>query len=102
MENDEEGNRDGNEADEVRVWLVERAYSEEVQNMLELVYATADGSRMLHLQKMLSSPHQADTITAARDIEDEKLEPVRDDGTAERYAREAERMQEKYEPDETV
>lgn len=90
------------DTDEVRVWLVERAYSEEVQNMLELVYATPDGSRMLHLQKMLSSPHQADTITAARDVPDEKLEPVREEEEAERYAREADRMREKYEPDERV
>lgn len=88
--------------DEKRVWLVERAYSEEVQNMLELVYATPDGSRMLHLQKMLSTPQQADEITAARNVRAEKLEPVRDEDTKERYAREAERMREKYEPDETV
>jgi len=88
--------------DETKVWLVERAYSEEVQNMLELVYATPDGERHLHLQKMLSSPHQADTITAARDVSEEKLEPVRDEEEVERYAREAERMREKYEPDETV
>jgi len=88
--------------DEVRVWLVQRAYSEEVQNMLELVYATPDGGRRLHLQKMLSTPAQADTITAARDVRGEKLESVRDDETEERYAREAERMREKYEPDETV
>jgi hypothetical protein len=88
--------------DETRVWLVERAYSEEVQNMLELVYATPDGDRHLRLQKMLSSPHQADSITAARDVEDGKLEPVRDDETGDRYAREAERMRDEYEPDETV
>ncbi len=88
--------------DETTVWLVERAYSEEVQNMLELVYATPDGGRKLHLQKMLSTPAQADTITAARDVPDEKLEPVRDEKDAERYAREVDRMREKYEPNETV
>jgi hypothetical protein len=85
-----------------RVWLVERAYSEEVQNMLELVYATPDGERRLHLQKMLSVPSQADSITAARDVSDEKLEPVREKEKSKRYAREAERMREEYEPDETV
>ncbi|MFP4189093.1 MAG: hypothetical protein ACLFR5_06780 [Halobacteriales archaeon] len=90
------------EGDKTRAWLVERAYSEEVQNMLELVYATPDGERHLRLQKMLSVPQQADTITAARDVEVERLEPVRDDETADRYAREAERMRERYEPDETV
>lgn len=99
METEDEN---GAEDERVRVWLVERAYSEEVQNMLELVYATPDGSRVLHLQKMLSSPHQADTITAARDVPEEKLEPVRGEEDAERYAREAERMSEKYDPDETV
>jgi len=87
---------------EVRVWLVERAYSEEVQNMLELVYATPDGKRRLHLQKMLSTPRQADEITAARDVPEEKLEPVREEEDVERYTREAERMKEKYEPDERV
>ncbi|MDZ7687125.1 MAG: hypothetical protein U5J64_00110 [Halobacteriales archaeon] len=93
---------DVEDKDETRVWLVERAYSEEVQNMLELVYATSDGERHLHLQKMLSSPHQADTITAARDVPEEKLEPVRDEEDAERYEREAERMREKHEPDDRV
>ena len=90
------------DGEKTTVWLVERAYSEEVQNMLELVYATPDGGCRLHLQKMLSSPHQADTITAARTVEAEKLEPVRDEGTKKRYAREADRMKEDYEPDETV
>jgi hypothetical protein len=93
---------DKDETEETRVWLVERAYSEEVQNMLELVYATPDGSRRLHLQKMLSTPQQADSITAARDVPDEKLEPVRDEEDAKRYTREAERMRERYEPDESV
>jgi len=88
--------------DETRVWLVERAYSEEVQNMLELVYATPEGDRHFRLQKMLSVPQQADTITAARDVPDGKLEPVRDEETEDRYAREADRMRERYEPDETV
>lgn len=88
--------------DETRVWLVERAYSEEVQNMLELVYATPDGERRLHLQKMLSVPQQADSITAARDVPDEKLEPVREDEKVERYSREADRMRDEYEPNETV
>ncbi|MFP4174589.1 MAG: hypothetical protein ACLFSW_02265 [Halobacteriales archaeon] len=90
------------EGDKTRAWLVERAYSEEVQNMLELVYATPDGERHLRLQKMLSVPQQADTITAARDVEVERLEPVREDEMTERYAREAERMRDRYEPDETV
>jgi len=84
------------------VWLVERAYSEEVQNMLKLVYSTPDGKHHLHLQKMLSTPRQADEITAARDVPTEKLEPIREENRQERYAREAERMREKYEPDETV
>jgi len=70
--------------------------------MLELVYATPDGERRLHLQKMLSTPRQADEITAARDVPDEKLEPVRDKDDSERYARETERMREKYEPDDSV
>lgn len=87
---------------ETRVWLVERSYSEEVQNMLELVYATPDGERMLHLQKMLSTPRQADEVTAARDVDEEKLEPVRDDEYVERYSREVERMRERYDPDEAV
>ncbi len=87
---------------ETRVWLVERSYSEEVQNMLELVYATPDGERKLHLQKMLSTPRQADEVTAARDVDEEKLEPVRSESEADRYRREVERMRERYDPDEPV
>lgn len=87
---------------ETRLWLVERSYSEEVQNMLELVYATEDGERKLHLQKMLSTPRQADEVTAARDVDETKLEPVREDADVDRYRREVERMQERYDADEPV
>ena len=87
---------------ETRVWLVERSYSEEVQNMLELVYAVEDGGRKLHLQKMLQTPRQADEVTAARDVDDGKLEPVRDEDERERYRREVERMRERYDADEAV
>ncbi|MFW5929021.1 MAG: hypothetical protein ACOCT0_01185 [Halobacteriota archaeon] len=85
-----------------RVWLVERDYSEEVRNMLELVYATADGRRRLHMQKMVSTPSEADSVTAARDVEDERLETVDDPELRRRYRCEVERMRERHEPDDVV
>ncbi|MDY6780313.1 MAG: hypothetical protein SV760_07175 [Halobacteria archaeon] len=85
-----------------RLWLVERSYSEEIQNLLRLTYATRDGSEYLRKELSLSSPRQADRITAATDVSEEKLVETQDDETRERYAKEATRMAESHDPDERV
>jgi hypothetical protein len=88
--------------DEVRVWLVERSYDRDVANMINLTYATPSGDRAIHLERSLANPQQADAVTAARTAPTDRLEPVDDDDLRARYAREAERISEDHDPDDTV
>jgi len=81
-------------------WLVERSYGRG-EDIVTLVYATPDGSRTL--TKQLSYRLiRGKEITAAREIEADKLETVEDEADRERYAEEVKRMQERYDPDEEV
>ncbi len=83
---------------ETRVWLVERSYNDE--RMVKFVYATTDGERCLYKQlsqRMLMRKE----ITAALDVEDERLEPTAEQDR-ERFATEATRMAERHDPDDGV
>ncbi|MFB6222282.1 MAG: hypothetical protein ABEH86_01240 [Haloarcula sp.] len=84
----------------VQCWLVERSSFGD-ERMVTLIYATPAGDR--HLTKQLS-PNllRRKRVTAATDVEPEKLEPVTDEETQERYATEAERMAERHDPDAEV
>ncbi|WP_435155582.1 hypothetical protein [Haladaptatus sp. DFWS20] len=82
---------------DVRVWLVERTYSD--RDLLTLVYATPDGER--YLQKELAGRLGGET-TAAIDVEEERLAQVADEAVRERYAAETERMMEKHDPGDMV
>ena len=86
-------------ADTEQLWLVERDYGDE--SLVELVYATPDGSRCLvkHFSVQLLRSKE---ITAAVDVETEKTDAVEDPATQERYATEVERVRESHDPDETV
>ncbi|MEF8882458.1 MAG: hypothetical protein V5A34_08060 [Halapricum sp.] len=89
-------------SESVRVWLVERTYSDDEQNLIILVYATPDGERYFRKERALTSftgDHRE--TTAALDVEPEQL------GTAapedrQRYAAEARRMAERHDPDDSV
>jgi len=84
----------------VQCWLVERSSFGD-ERMVTLVYATTDGERQL--TKQLSTNLLMRTaVTAGRDVEPERLEPVTDDETRERYAAESTRMAETHDPDEEV
>ncbi|MFQ3320223.1 MAG: hypothetical protein ACI80F_002301, partial [Natronomonas sp.] len=41
--------------DSVRVWLVERTYGDDEQNLIILTYATPDGERYLRKERALTS-----------------------------------------------
>lgn len=89
--------------DSVRVWLVERTYSDDEQNIVILIYATPDGERYLRKERALTSfTGPARDTTAAIDAEPGNLGPVGDPETIERYRTEVERMAERYESDEAV
>lgn len=82
-------------ADTERVWLVYREYTD--KGMLDLVYATEDGERVLHRQRSLN----AGDPTAAVDADPDELEPA-DTDEQEPYRDEVERMREQYEPGDIV
>ena len=86
-------------ADTERLWLVERDYGDE--SLVELVYATPDGSQCVvkHFSVQLLRSKE---ITAAIDVDREKLETVGNEATRERYAAEVERVREQYGADEVI
>lgn len=90
-------------ADEiVRVWLVERTYSDDEQNLIILVYATPDGERYLRKERALTSFSDVRPTTAAIDADPGNLGRVDDPETREWYAEEASRMAADHDPDDTV
>jgi hypothetical protein len=89
--------------DSVRVWLVERTYSDDEQNLIILVYATPDGTRYFRKERALPSfTGSARPTLAALDVSPEQLGPVDDEETRERYANEAGRMADEHDPDNEI
>ena len=86
----------------VVVWLVERTYSDDEQNLIILEYATKDGERYMRKERALTSFDDVRETTAAIEADDEDLAPVQNDETRKRYAAEAQRMAEKHEPEDVV
>ncbi len=90
-------------AEAVQVWLVERTYSDDEQNLIILIYATPDGTRAFRKERALPSfTGEARATTAALDVSPDNLAPVTDEATRERYAREAARMADEHDPEETI
>jgi len=87
----------------VRVWLVDRTYSDDEQNIIILVYATPDGRRYFRKERALTSfSGGGRETTAAVDVDPDNLGTVEDDETRERYADAAGRMAESHDPDDAV
>ena len=84
------------DADRVRVWLVDRTYTD--KGLISIEYATVDGDRFIHRQQSLNAPDPA----AAIELPAEDLEPVRDPEDRERYRAEATRMAERHDPEDRV
>ncbi|RXK52004.1 hypothetical protein [Halorientalis pallida] len=86
-----------------RVWLVERTYGDDEQNMIILTYATPDGRRDYRKERALPSftgPGRATQVSL--DVDADNLGTVDDPETRERYASEVERMTEKHDRDDTL
>lgn len=83
----------------VRVWLVERSYAAD-RDLIRLDYATRDGDR--YLRKEQAATLVRDDPTAALDVTPDRLSPVPDEATRERYAAEADRMAAEHDPDDAV
>ena len=85
-----------------RLWLVERTYSDDEQNLVILIYATTDGEQYLRKERALTSFSDSRPTTAAIDAETEYLGAVFDDETRERYAETASEMASTHSPDDEV
>ncbi|MBP1987113.1 hypothetical protein [Halolamina salifodinae] len=85
----------------VQVWLVERTYSDDEQNIVILVYATPDGERYLRKERALTSFDDRRDTTAAIDADPGNLGET-DEDKLEQYAAEAERMAEQHDPDDLI
>jgi hypothetical protein len=90
------------ESEGVRVWLVERTYSDDEQNVIVLTYATPDGRRSLRKERALTSFDDVRETTAAVTALPRNLGAVDDPDLRERYAAEARRISERHEPDEPI
>jgi len=86
----------------VRVWLVERTYSDDEQNLIILTYATPDGTQYFRKERALTSFTDARETTAAVDADPDNLGPVEDSDRRERYAAEAQRMRDAHDPDDPI
>lgn len=92
----------GDASKTVRVWLVERTYSDDEQNIVILVYATPDGRRYFRKERALTSFTDVRDTTAAVEARPENLGTVDDSEERDRYATEAARMRETHDPDDLV
>lgn len=90
------------EAETVRMWLVERTYSDDEQNMVILTYATADGERYFRKERALTSFSDVRDTTAAVDADPANVGAVDDPDDRERYATEAKRMAAEHDPDDVI
>jgi len=87
----------------VRVWLVDRTFSDDEQNIIILIYATTDGRRYFRKERALTSftgDHRE--TTAAVDVSPKNLGSVDDPDERERYAAEASRIAAEHDPDDSV
>ena len=92
----------GDSEDSIRVWLVERTYSDDEQNLIILTYATPDGEQCFRKERALTSFTDARETTAAVDAETDNLGSVDDSDLQQQYAAEAQRMAEIHDPDDPI
>jgi len=84
-----------------RVWLVERTYSDDEQNIIILVYATTDGEQYLRKERALTSFGDRRDTTAAIDADPDSLGRT-DPDDREQYAAEARRMADRHDPEDVI
>jgi hypothetical protein len=86
-----------------RVWLVERTYSDDEQNLIIITYATPDGRRDFRKERAITSFGGDPRATPVSiEVDAGNLGVVEDPETRERYAAEVERMADDHEPGETL
>lgn len=94
---------DAEDSDSVRVWLVERTYSDDEQNLIILTYATLDGEQYFRKERALTSFTGAKReTTAAVSVDPSNLGAVDDPALQQQYATEAQRMADAHSPDDPI
>lgn len=88
--------------DTERVWLVERTYSDDEQNLIILTYATMDGRYEFRKERALTSFSGSDRETSASLLVERNNLATVDDDTQQRYSDEVTRMKRKHEPTDSV
>ena len=88
--------------DDVRVWMVERTYSDDEQNLIILTYSTTDGKQYYRKERALTSFTDVRDTTAAVNADPDNLGTVDDPELQEQYAAEAQRMQENHAPEDVI
>jgi hypothetical protein len=89
-------------AETIRLWLVERTYSDDEQNIVVLVYATPDGERYYRKERALVSFSDHRDTTAAVDVSPDSVGAVTDPETRERYAAAARRVRDDHDPGDAI
>jgi hypothetical protein len=89
------------DGDATRVWLVERTYSDDEQNVIILTYATPDGERYFRKERALTSFEDVRDTTAAVDVEPTQLGQTEPERRGQ-YAAEARRMAAEHDPDDVI
>ncbi|MFC7074969.1 hypothetical protein [Haloarcula halophila] len=88
--------------DRVQVWLVERTYSDDEQNLIILTYATRDGEQYFRKERALTSFTDVRDTTAAVETDPGNLGAVEDPDLREQYAAEAQRMERAHDPGDVI
>ncbi len=87
----------------LRVWLVERTYGDDEQNLIILTYATPDGEQTFRKERALTSFTGDERGTkAALNVSETNCHSVDDPEKREQYATEAARMAEKHDPNDEI
>ncbi|WP_340099808.1 hypothetical protein [Salinibaculum salinum] len=87
----------------IRVWLVERTYGDDEQNLIILTYATLDGKRAFRKERALTSfTGDRRGTKAALDVSVTNCHSVDDPEKREQYATEAARMAETHDPGDEI
>jgi hypothetical protein len=86
----------------VRVWLVERTYSDDELNVVILTYATPDGTRYLRKERALTSFSDDRETPVAVDADPSNLGDVDDPELVDWYATEATRMATEHHPNDVL
>ncbi|XVH30883.1 hypothetical protein ACNS7O_10845 [Haloferacaceae archaeon DSL9] len=84
------------------MWLVERTYPDDEQNIVILVYATTEGDRYLRKERALTSFSDDRATTAAVDVAPSELGTVDDAARRTEHAAAVERTRDQYEPSEAI